>query len=181
MSPLRSFIGWIIWKNAIAGEKSCLVRMEGRQMRKNLRWQQWKAHSRLFVASTAVLSGFFLLTMMNEVLDVPHYLFGDAPTSWEQRKGEVVLETVVYAMIILVAVFCYNRLQKRISILEGMLPICSSCKKIRQDKDWVVLEEYISSHSLADFSHGLCPECMRELYPEYGNVIIAELKTKGSG
>jgi hypothetical protein len=150
-------------------------------MRTNHRWQQWKAHSRMFVASAAILSGFFLLTMMNEVLDVPHYLFGDAATSWEQRKGEVFLETIVYAMIILVAVFCYSRLQKRISILEGMLPICSSCKRIRQDKDWVVLEEYISSHSLADFTHGLCPECMRELYPEYVSEIIGELKDKGSG
>jgi hypothetical protein len=151
-------------------------------MRKNLRGQhKRKAHGRIFVASTAVLSGFFLLTMMNEVLDVPHYLFGDAPTSWPQRRGEVILEMIAYAMIVLVAVLYYNRLQKRISILEGMLPICSSCKKIRQDKDWVVLEEYISSHSLADFTHGLCPECIQKLYPEYANEIIAEMKTKGSG
>jgi hypothetical protein len=181
MSFLRSFMRWIIWKNAIATEKSFLVRMGVKRMRKNHRWQQWKAHPRIFLAFAAILSGFFLLTMMNEVLDVPHYMFGDASTSWEQRKGEVILETIVYAMIIVVAVFCYNRLQKRISILEGMLPICSSCKKIRQDKDWVVLEEYISSHSLADFTHALCPECMRELYPEYVNEIIAELKNKGSG
>ena len=93
----------------------------------------------------------------------------------------MILETIVYAMIVLVAVFYYNRLQKRISILEGMLPICSSCKRIRQDKDWVVLEEYISSHPLADFTHALCPECIQKLYPEYANEIIAEMKAKGSG
>jgi hypothetical protein len=151
-------------------------------MRKNLHGQHKRnAHTRIFVASMAVLSGFFLLTIMNEMLDVPHYLFGDAPTSWAQRKGEVIFEAVVYTMIVLVAVFYYKRLKKRISILEGLLPICSSCKKIRKDKDWVVLEEYISSHSLADFTHALCPECIRKLYPEYANEIIAETKTKGFG
>jgi len=130
-------------------------------MRENLRGQhKRKAHGRIFVASTAVLSGFFLLTMANEVLDVPHYLFGDAPTSWEQRKGEVIFEAAVYTTIILFGFFYHKKLKKRITILEGLLPICSSCKRIRQDKNWVVLEEYISSHSLADFTHGVCPECM---------------------
>jgi hypothetical protein len=151
-------------------------------MRKNL-WGQHKrkAHSRIFAVTMAVLAGFFLLTIINEVVDVPHYLFGDAPTSWEQRKGEVIFEAIIYTMIVLVAVFYYERLKKRISILEGLLPICSSCKKIRQDKDWVVLEEYISSHSLADFSHALCPECIRKLYPEHASEIIAEMKAKGFG
>jgi hypothetical protein len=150
-------------------------------MRKDIRWRhEPKAHSRILILLAAILSTLFLLTIINELIDLPHYLFGDAPTSWEQRKGEVILEIIFYAMIILVAVLYYNRLEKRISILEGMLPICSSCKKIRQDTDWVALEEYISSHSLADFTHGLCPECIRKLYPEYANEIIAEMKTKGS-
>ncbi len=151
-------------------------------MRNDIRWRhEPKAHSRILFLLAAILSALFLLTIINELLDLPYYLFGDAPTSWEQRKGEVILEMIVYAMIILVAGFYYNRLQKKISILEGMLPICSSCKKIRQDKDWVVLEEYISSHSLADFTHALCPECIRKLYPEYANEIIAEMETEGSG
>ncbi|WP_300669941.1 PAS domain-containing protein [Desulfoluna sp.] len=52
--------------------------------------------------------------------------------------------------------------------LRGILPICSSCKKIRdEDGGWHALENYISAHSEADFSHGICPDCMKALYPEY--------------
>jgi len=151
-------------------------------MRKNFHGKhKGKAHGRIFAVTMAVLAGFFLLTIMNEVVDVPHYVFGDAPTSWQQRKGEMIFEAVIYTMIVLVAVFYYERAKKRISILEGLLPICSSCKKIRQDKHWIVLEEYISSHSLADFSHALCPECIQKLYPEHASEIIAEMKAKGFG
>jgi YesN/AraC family two-component response regulator len=52
--------------------------------------------------------------------------------------------------------------------LSGLLPICAGCKKIRDDKGyWNQLESYISEHSEAEFSHGICPECMKRLYPEY--------------
>lgn len=51
--------------------------------------------------------------------------------------------------------------------LSGLLPICSSCKKIRDDKGyWNRLESYIAKHSEADFSHGICPDCAHRLYPE---------------
>lgn len=56
----------------------------------------------------------------------------------------------------------------KIKTLSGLLPICSSCKKIRDDKGyWHQVEVYIKKHSEADFSHGLCPECARKLYPDY--------------
>jgi PAS domain S-box-containing protein len=51
--------------------------------------------------------------------------------------------------------------------LSGLLPICSGCKKIRDDKGyWNQIEEYISDHSEAIFSHGLCPECLKKLYSD---------------
>lgn len=53
-----------------------------------------------------------------------------------------------------------------VKILRGLLPICASCKKIRDDKGyWNELETFISDHSEADFSHGICPDCARRLYP----------------
>jgi PAS domain S-box-containing protein len=56
----------------------------------------------------------------------------------------------------------------KIKTLSGMLPICASCKKIRDDKGyWSQIEAYISEHSEAEFSHGVCPECAKKLYPEY--------------
>ncbi|HXX53960.1 MAG TPA: DUF4118 domain-containing protein [Thermodesulfovibrionales bacterium] len=52
--------------------------------------------------------------------------------------------------------------------LSGLLPICASCKKIRDDKGyWNQIESYISRHSEAQFTHGICPECAKKLYPEY--------------
>jgi hypothetical protein len=56
----------------------------------------------------------------------------------------------------------------QLKTLEGILPICSACKKIREDDgDWVALDEYVSDHSPARFSHGMCPTCMAKLYPHY--------------
>ena len=55
----------------------------------------------------------------------------------------------------------------KVKTLSGFLPICASCKKIRDDKGyWNQIEEYIRDHSEADFSHSLCPDCIIKLYPE---------------
>lgn len=63
-----------------------------------------------------------------------------------------------------------DKLQKALSevkTLRGFLPICASCKKIRDDKGyWNQIESYISKHSEAEFSHSICPECARKLYPD---------------
>jgi hypothetical protein len=55
----------------------------------------------------------------------------------------------------------------KIKILGGFLPICSHCKMIRNDEGyWQELERYISEHSEAQFSHGICPTCLKKYYPE---------------
>jgi hypothetical protein len=55
----------------------------------------------------------------------------------------------------------------RVKSLSGLLPICASCRRIR-DKEgaWHNLEAYVRNHSEADFSHGICPDCRRVLYPD---------------
>jgi hypothetical protein len=54
--------------------------------------------------------------------------------------------------------------------LKEMLPICSECKKIRDDVgDWHRLETYIKEHTGTDFTHGICPDCVEKLYPELGD------------
>lgn len=56
----------------------------------------------------------------------------------------------------------------QIKTLKGLIPMCASCKKIRDDSGyWEEVEEYVMKHSEAEFSHGICPECMNKLYPEY--------------
>lgn len=71
-----------------------------------------------------------------------------------------------------------TRLQKaldEVKTLSGLLPICSSCKKIRDNDDcWKQMELYISENTDAQFSHSVCPECRDKLYPEF-----AEKKESG--
>lgn len=56
---------------------------------------------------------------------------------------------------------------KEIKTLKGIIPICASCKNIRDDKGyWNQIESYIKEHSDADFSHSICPECAKKLYPD---------------
>jgi hypothetical protein len=54
-----------------------------------------------------------------------------------------------------------------VKVLRGFIPICASCKKMRDDQGfWTRIEEYLTEHSEASLSHGICPDCARQLYPE---------------
>jgi PAS domain S-box-containing protein len=56
----------------------------------------------------------------------------------------------------------------KVRTLSGMLPICASCKKIRNDKGyWEQIETYVRDRSEADFTHGMCPDCAKKLYPDF--------------
>lgn len=56
----------------------------------------------------------------------------------------------------------------QVKTLTGLLPMCANCKKIRDDQGyWSSVEKYISTHSEAEFTHGICPECLEKLYPSY--------------
>ena len=56
----------------------------------------------------------------------------------------------------------------QVKALSGLLPICAACKKIRnRDGSWSHIETYIRSHSEADFTHGICPQCFDRLYPDF--------------
>lgn len=58
----------------------------------------------------------------------------------------------------------------RVNTLSGLLPICSSCKKIRDDRGyWMMLENYLGQHSNVEFTHSLCPDCAQKLYPDLFN------------
>jgi hypothetical protein len=77
----------------------------------------------------------------------------------ERRRAEQEREKVVVEL---------KQALVQVKKLSGFLPICAACKKIRDDKGyWKQIELYITEHSEALFSHGLCPECAKELYPEF--------------
>jgi hypothetical protein len=81
-------------------------------------------------------------------------------------KGNALLEAVRG---------CSRGLENKVKTLSGFLPICASCKKIRDDKGyWNQVEAYISEHSEVEFIHSLCPDCMKKLYPD-----LKKWQTKG--
>jgi hypothetical protein len=82
---------------------------------------------------------------------VAHWLF-----EYYRRKGYLNIDRAEKALA-------------EVKTLRGFLPICSSCKKIRNDQGyWQAVEQYIKEHSEAEFTHGLCPDCFKKLYGKEG-------------
>ena len=94
--------------------------------------------------TTLTINSFQKLTLrQQEVIVKSHQELFDKNTSLEKALAEV-------------------------KTLSGFLPICASCKKIRDDQGyWQQIESYIGAHSQAEFTHGICPECAKRLYPEF--------------
>lgn len=69
---------------------------------------------------------------------------------------------------------------REIKTLRGLIPICSSCKKVRDDQGtWNRIETYISEHSEAEFTHSYCNDCLRKLYPDLAEEMIEEIESLG--
>jgi hypothetical protein len=67
-----------------------------------------------------------------------------------------------------------------VKTLQGIIPICAACKKIRDDQGyWRQVEAYVSNHSNALFFHGICPECVKVLYPEIANELNMNQEFRG--
>jgi hypothetical protein len=112
------------------------------------------------------LFGFCLLiviTWIDEFLDLPHYLFGGQPTPF--NIAEIIFESLLILIVGLLVILLTVKLLHEIRHLEGLLPICASCKKIRDGHgNWFQIEGYIRDHSDAEFSHSICPDCAKKLY-----------------
>ncbi len=125
-------------------------------------------HSRGFLGKNILYiesAGFAIIIPINyltEVLDIPNRLLG-APES-PVNNAEVLFESAVVIAVGLVIIMLSQRLIRRIRYLEGFLPVCSFCKKIRVDKKWVPIEKFVSDHSDAVFTHSFCPECGEKHY-----------------
>jgi hypothetical protein len=95
----------------------------------------------------------------------------DAPWTIFEAAINATIRVVVFASFAYLVdkiVTYKGELEKEVHVLKGILPICSFCKKIRnQDGNWEALEHYITVHSEAEFTHGMCPECAKQHYPDY--------------
>lgn len=106
------------------------------------------------------------IVWFDELLDIPSRLLGADPTpvNWKESLFESVFILILGALILRVTAGVLQKMK----YLEGMPPVCASCKKIRDDSGaWRQIEEYVRERSDADFSHGICPECAGKLYPEF--------------
>ena len=112
------------------------------------------------------LIGFCLLIVMtwiNEFLDLPHHLFGGQATPFNITEN--IFESLLIFIVGLLVILLTLKLLHEIRHLEGLLPICASCKKIRDGHgNWLQIEGYIRDHSDAEFSHSICPDCAKKLY-----------------
>ena len=115
----------------------------------------WQSHMVTIAFSTIVATvvSFFIL---RRHIELNSKLSAEAIESEHLRKElEITIEQLKDTI-------------SKVKTLSGFLPICSSCKKIRDDKGyWNQIESYISEHSEVDFSHSICPACEKKLYPEY--------------
>ncbi|MBW1685780.1 MAG: PAS domain-containing protein [Deltaproteobacteria bacterium] len=88
-------------------------------------------------------------------------------------KGHIIVEEIVATPFVEdtpqidYVIEEYRDVTELLDLRDGILPVCLSCKKIRDTGgSWHPIEEYIGSHTGADFSHSLCPDCFQRLYPE---------------
>jgi hypothetical protein len=124
---------------------------------------------RVIVYEIIAFTIIILLIWVDEVIDLPYLLLGAeaTPINWRESLFESICILILGAVVI----YFTNRMFQRMNYLEGILPVCSSCKKIRDDRNnWHEIESYIRDRSDAEFSHGICPECAARLYPEYQSV-----------
>jgi hypothetical protein len=103
------------------------------------------------------------LSWLTEALRIPHYLFGEPFTpNWHRAA----LRTVVIILIWLWVNWITRRLLKRLHYLEDFLRICSWCRKVCHDDQWLKLEDYFNSKFATRTSHGMCPECLKKKVEE---------------
>lgn len=104
-----------------------------------------------------------LLIWLNEIMDLAALWFGSAPAPMNVFRGCVMtIGTIVVAIVTI----GHTYLQQK-QIISGLLTVCASCRRIRVDQElWEQLDEYISEHSVALISHGICPKCFDEMQRE---------------
>lgn len=99
-----------------------------------------------------------------------HIPWGEPWSPWEEGGNAAITALVLggFAHLAHMNAIQTRALEREVRVLEGLLPICSFCKKIRDaDGNWQPLERYIGERSEARFSHGVCPGCAREHYGVY--------------
>jgi hypothetical protein len=121
---------------------------------------------RVICYEISAFAAIILLVWLDEIIDIPALFLGakETPINWK----ESLFESTIVLMVAVLIIHRTSRVFQRMKYLEGILPICASCKRIRDESNgWHSIESYIHEQSDARFSHGICPDCAEKLYPEH--------------
>jgi hypothetical protein len=110
-----------------------------------------------------------ILSWLTEALHFPHLVFNE-PFAPDWRRA--ILRTIVILLIWGWVHWITKRLLKRLHHLEEFLRVCSWCRKVCHDDEWLTMEEYFNSKFATRTSHGMCPECLKKS--------VSELKKEGN-
>lgn len=124
---------------------------------------------KIILNSALVLVLIFIFAWVWEFIIEPNWLGSDDPETnaerWEYIYTSLFFCFVALIVPTIISIREWSKNQKALSeikMLCGIIPICMYCKKIKGDKDvWDKLEAYIEEHSDADFTHGICPDCLK--------------------
>ncbi len=110
-------------------------------------------------------SGFALVVLflwLDELLDLPHLVLGSAPTpiNW----GELWIESLLVLLLAVLVTRLTSHLMHRVKHLEGLMHVCSSCRRVRDGEAWVSMEAYLQSHSQAELEATLCRQCLMKQF-----------------
>ena len=128
------------------------------------------------ILTISVLLG-FLGGLIDTILDYTFFykgeslldlLFFDVPNNALYFRSVILFLFIIFGLIVGNTISRLEEALQNVKTLTGFLPICANCKKIRDDEGyWQQIEEYIMDHSEVDFTHSICNECVKKLYPEH--------------
>ena len=121
-----------------------------------------QATRRILWVEVLGFAAILLVLCLDELVDLPRLLLNAEPTpvNW----AEMVVEALFVLVLAAFTTGSTKHLMMRVKHLEGGLPLCCFCRKIHTAKGWIPVEEYIESHSQAEFHSSLCMECLLDIH-----------------
>jgi hypothetical protein len=127
--------------------------------------KKYSVSKRIVAYEVLAFASIILLLWLDEIFDIPSLFLGAEATPINWRES--LFESIGILIIGILIVRFTGSLFRRMKYLEGILPVCASCKRIRDPAgSWHQIETFIRERSEADFSHGICPDCAEKLYPD---------------
>jgi hypothetical protein len=112
---------------------------------------------RILLLESVAFLAIVAIIWLDELLDLPHLLFGTTPTPL--RLGEGFLESILTMAVGIGVVLVTWRAFRRIEYLESLIVMCAWCRRVREGGDWVTVELFLERQHHAQTTHGICDTC----------------------